>query len=113
MNVINFVFTQNQDWIALNKTVNATDETVTYTYLYKDMLAADDTTSKGLAEVYLNEDLRVEKDNAGNKTYFIETTEIDHDFTNGYDVDVKAFAIQNNGFASVNDAYAAYQAQAN
>ena len=84
-----------------------------YTHLYNGKLAVDDTTTTCLSNVYL--DAHVDIDPEGN-LYWVEkgtATAIDWNLAEDGtpSVYVSAYAIQEEGFATVEEAYAAYAEQ--
>lgn len=83
-----------------------------YAVLYNGKLASGDTTTVGMTKVYM--DTKVDIDVDG-KWYFVENgtaTALDWDSTKtGPVIYVTAYAIQTDGFNTVQDAYAAYQTQ--
>ena len=84
-----------------------------YTHLYNGMLAVDDTTTTCLSNVYL--DAHVDIDPEGNLFWVEKGTATAIDWNINEDgapsVYVSAYAIQEEGFETVEDAYAAYTEQ--
>lgn len=84
-----------------------------YTFLYNGALAAGDTTSVGLASVYLDASIDIDPDGQWYSVKNGEATKIEwNSNTNGNPiVYVSAYAMQTNEFDTVLDAYNAYNKQ--
>lgn len=83
-----------------------------YDIMYKGKLTTGETTNVGISTIFMDE--RV--DYVDGKWALVEkgvVTPIDFDFSKGASVNVEAYAIQANGFDTVEEAYAAYQKQWN
>jgi len=83
-----------------------------YTFLYNGVLAAGDTTGAIINGAFL--DQRVDYNDELNKWTFVEKgveTVLEHDFSKDAAMVIEAYAIQADGFDSVDAAYAAYHAQ--
>lgn len=113
-----------QTWIHLDgeygKEINGEYYNV-YDILYTGKLAADETTTVGVSTVFMDErvDYFDETDNNENDGFWGLVTNggqvevIKHDFNGGANFIVEGHAIQANGFKTVEEAYAAYNAQWN
>lgn len=78
-----------------------------YVVLYHGKLAAGETTTQAMDQVYL--DQKVDFDGTN---YTINGQPIDYDFSKDIKIIVEAYGIQADGFADVYAAYTAYNAQA-
>ncbi len=92
-----FIGTETIDGIVYNK----------YVVLYRGKLAADEETTLGMKQVYM--DKNVDTNNQG-KYIDKNGNEIRYDFTKGINIIVRAYGIQAEGFANVYEAYTAYNA---
>ncbi len=92
-----FIGTETIDGIVYNK----------YVVLYRGKLAADEETTLGMKQVYM--DKNVDTNNQG-KYIDKNGNEIGYDFTKGINIIVRAYGIQAEGFANVYEAYTAYNA---
>ena len=101
-----FVGTETVEGIVYNK----------YVTLYHGKLAAGETTTVGMHQVYLDSKVDTNDDGTG---YVLKTVEngetvvtpIKYDFSKGVNIIVRAYGIQANGFTDVYAAYNAYYAQ--
>ena len=83
-----------------------------YTFLYNGVLSSGETTGRIISGAYL--DQRIDYNDEVGKWAFVEKgveTFIDHDFTKAAAMVLEAYAIQADGFDSVDDAYVAYHNQ--
>lgn len=84
-----------------------------YTLLYNSAVKPGETTNVGLSDIYM--DTRVDIDPDGNWHFVENGVATDIDWNSNDDgnpvIYVSAYAIQTDGFASVEDAYNAYNAQ--
>ena len=115
--------TNDQTWIHLDgkNNVKIGDEKYNvYDILYTGKLASNEKTTVGVSTVYM--DQRVDyvdgSDNGVDDGYWALVKDggdtivpINHDFNDGANFIVEAHAIQANGFKTVEEAYAAYNAQ--
>ena len=90
-------------------------EYIRYTSLYLNKLDAGATTSMGLKGVYLTSLVTTKENADGEIEYYItdndEDVKVDYDFAAAnykLEIDVNAYAIQDDGFATVYDAWLAY-----
>lgn len=75
-----------------------------YVVLYHGKLSAGEETTKAMSQVYM--DPKVDTNAKGE--YIIDGVVIDHDFSKGVHIIVRAYGIQADGFANVYEAYKAY-----
>ena len=91
------------------------DGKIVYTALLNGKLPVGETTKIGLKQVYLESYVRTVKtvDADGNEVikYYVQDVEIPYDMSQPFDIVVKAYAIQDNNFANVQEAHQAYYAQ--
>ena len=101
-----FVETETVEGIVYNK----------YVPLYHGKLAAGETTTVGMHQVYLDSKVDTNDEGTGYVLKTIENgetvvTPINYDFSKGVNIIVRAYGIQANGFNDVYAAYNAYYAQ--
>ncbi len=78
-----------------------------YVVLYHGTLNAGETTTPGMSQVYLDQDVNTNADG----DYVVDGKVIDKELLQDFDIIVRAYAIQAAGIADVYAAYTAYNAQ--
>lgn len=104
------------NWTKLEKVEQVDKDEVTYnvyTYLYKTALAKGDATTPIITSVTMKPEVDIDPDGKLNLVVKGEAEELDWNINDDGNpiIYVSAYAIQKEGFATVEEAYAAYNAQ--